>query len=146
MEFSFIIIVFFFSLFLILLFNLLLFFLHLFLCLLFLLYFSPCSESLTYINLLYLPLFNLAYLFFLSFLFLLSSQHISFSFVALSPSWRLALVVLQFVLSFVLVVIIFGFLYLLGQSIVLYFCWTVLILLMGVYVYVYIQSHILFLL
>ena len=49
-------------------------------------------------------------------------------------------------MAYVLVVIIFGFLYLLGQSIVLYFCWTVVILLMGVYVYVYIQSHILFLL
>ena len=41
---------------------------------------------------------------------------------------------------------IFGFLCSLGQSIVLYFCWTVLILLMGVYVYVYIQSHFLLLL
>ena len=55
----------------------LLFFLHLFICFLFLLFFSPCSYSLTYINLLYLPLFNFAYLFFLSFLSLLSSQHIS---------------------------------------------------------------------
>jgi len=38
----------------------------------------------------------------------------------------------------------FGFLCLLGQSIVLYVCWTVLILLMGVYVYI--QSHFLLLL
>ena len=49
-------------------------------------------------------------------------------------------------ISFVLVDIIFGFLCSLGQSIVLYFCCTVLILLMGVYVYVYIQSHFLLLL
>jgi len=33
-----------------------------------------------------------------------------------------------------------------GQPIVIYFCWTVLILLIGVYVYVYIQSHFLLLL
>ena len=67
-----------FSIFLILIFNFLnlLFFLYLFPCLLFLLFFSPCSWSLTYRNLLYLPLFNFAYLFFLSFLSLLSSQHI----------------------------------------------------------------------
>ena len=32
--------------------------------------------------------------------------------------------------------IIFHFLYLPGQSIVPYFCWTALILLMGVYVYI----------
>ena len=38
------------------------------------------------------------------------------------------------------------FLFSLDQSIVLYFCWTVLILLMDVYVYVYIQSHFLLLL
>ena len=37
--------------------------------------------------------------------------------------------------SFAQVDVIFGFLCLPGQSIVLYFCWTVLILLMGVYVY-----------
>ena len=43
--------------------------------------------------------------------------------------------------GFVMVDIILGFLCSLGQSIVLYFCWTVLILLMGVYGYVYIQSH-----
>ena len=39
--------------------------------------------------------------------------------------------------SFVLVDVIFGFLCSLGQSIVLYFSWTVSTLLMGVYVYVY---------
>ena len=42
-------------------------------------------------------------------------------------------------------IIIFGFLCSLGQSIVPYFCCTVLTLLMGVYVYVYIQSHFLLL-
>ena len=35
--------------------------------------------------------------------------------------------------------IIFGFLYSLCQSIVFYFCWTVLTLLIGVHVYVYIS-------
>ena len=49
-------------------------------------------------------------------------------------------------ISFALVDIIFGFLCSPGQSIVLYFCQTVLMLLMGVYVYVYIQSHFLVLL
>ena len=43
-------------------------------------------------------------------------------------------------ISFVLVDTIFGFLCSPGQSIVINFCWTVLILLMGVFVYVYIQS------
>ena len=45
-------------------------FLHLFLCVLFPLSFSPCSKSLIYINLLYLCLFNSAFLFFLFFIFL----------------------------------------------------------------------------
>ena len=44
-------------------------------------------------------------------------------------------------LSFVLGDISFGFLCLPDQSILLYFCWIVLILLMGVYVCVYIQSY-----
>ena len=43
--------------------------------------------------------------------------------------------------SFDLEDIIFGFLCLPGQSLALYFCWTVLVLLMDVYVYVYIQSQ-----
>ena len=43
------------------------FFLYLFLCLPFLLFFSPCSWTLMYINLLHLPLFKFAYLFFLFF-------------------------------------------------------------------------------
>ena len=47
---------------------------------------------------------------------------------------------------FYLVDVIFSFLCLPGQSIVLYFCLTILILLMGVYVYVNIQSHFLLLL
>ena len=52
------------------------FFLCVFLCFPFLLFFPPCSRSLMYINLLPLPLFNFAYLFLLSFLSFLSSQHI----------------------------------------------------------------------
>ncbi|RCU01164.1 hypothetical protein DVA78_19975, partial [Acinetobacter baumannii] len=68
---------------------------------------------------------------------------VSFIFIALFPNWHLALVLSS---SFVLVHTIFGFLCLSGQYIVLYFCWTVLILLMGVYVDVYIQSHFLLLL
>ena len=48
-------------------------------------------------------------------------------------------------ITFVPVDIIFGFVCSLGQSIVLNFCWTLLILLMGVYVYVSIQSHFLLL-
>ena len=91
-----------------------------------------------YTNLLYLPLFNLAYLFFLSFPL---TVFVSFIFIALFPTWHLALVLFSSLCfnSFLLVDIIFGFLCSLGQSIVLYFCWTVLILLMGIYVYVYIQ-------
>ena len=101
-----------------------------------------------YINLLHLPLFNFAYLVSPSFLSFLSCQHfVSFMFIALFPNWHLTLVLFSScaLVSFVLVDIIFGFLCLPGQSIVLYFCWTVLILLMGVYVYVYIQSHFLLL-
>jgi len=59
--------------FIILIFKPMIIFLHLFLCLLFLLFFSPCSYSLMYINLLHFPLFKIAYLLFLSFL---SSQYI----------------------------------------------------------------------
>ena len=71
--FSFLDISFFFSLFY---FNFLklIFFLHLFLCLLFPLFFSPCSLSLMCINLLYLSLFNFAYLF-LSFLSFISRPY-----------------------------------------------------------------------
>ena len=50
--------------------------LHLFLCLFFLLFFYPYSQSLIYINLFYLPIFNFAYLFFLCFLSFLFSQYI----------------------------------------------------------------------
>ena len=54
-----------------------------------------------YINALYLPLFNFAYLFFLSFLSFLSSQHIcQFYFIALFPNWHRALV-LFFSLCFI---------------------------------------------
>ena len=54
----------------------LLYFLHLFFCLPFLLFSSPCNQSLMYINLPHLPLFNFAYLFFFSFLSFLATQHI----------------------------------------------------------------------
>ena len=64
------------------------FFVHLFLCLPFLLFFSPCSYSLMYINP-HLPLFNFAYLFFLSFPL---NIFVSFVFIALFPTWHLALV------------------------------------------------------
>ena len=69
--------------------NLLLFFLHLDLCLLSPLLFSPCSQSLMYINILHLLLFNFAYLFFLSFPL---NIFVSFVFIALFPTWHLALV------------------------------------------------------
>ena len=113
------------------------FFLPLFLCLPFLLCFPPCSYSLMYVNPLHLPLFNFAYLFFLVFLSFPLNIFVSFIFIALFPTWHLALVSFSSLcLSFILVDIIFGFLCLPGQFIVLYFCWTVLILLMGVYIYV----------
>ena len=49
-----------------------------------------------YINLLHLPLFNFMYLFFLSFLSSLSSQHfVTFIFIALFPNGHLALVLLS---------------------------------------------------
>ena len=94
-----------------------------------------------YINL-HLLLFNFAYLFFLFF-----PLNKFIIIIALFPTWHLALV-LFFTLcfSFVLVDIIFGFFYSLDQSIVLYFCLTVLIFFMGVYVFVYIQPHFLLLL
>ena len=100
-----------------------------------------------YINL-HLPLFKLAYLFFLFFLSFLLNTFVSFIFIALFPNWHLALVLFAVcvLVSFVLVDIIFDFLCSPSQSIVLNFCWTALILFMGVYVYVYIQSHLLLLL
>ena len=73
-----------------------------------------------YINLLYLLLFNFAYLFFL---FLTLSIFVNFIFIALFPNRHLALVLFSVcaLVSFVLVVIIFGSLCTPGQSIVLYF-------------------------
>ena len=65
------------------------FFLHLFLCLPFLLFISPCSYCLMYINLLHLPLFNFVYSFFLSFPL---NIFVMFIFIALFPTWHLALV------------------------------------------------------
>ena len=104
-----------------------------------------------YINLLYLLLFNFAYIFFLSFLSLLSSQHIvSFIFIALFPSWHLALVFFVLLLlfffwvcaliSYVLVDKIFGFLCSAGQYTVLNLWWPVLIWLM-LYMYMCIFRH-----
>jgi len=58
------------------------------LCLLSPLFFSLYRQSLMYINLLYLPLFNFAYLFLLSFL----STFVNFGFIAFLPTWHLALV------------------------------------------------------
>ena len=93
-----------------------------------------------YINLLYLYLILHIYSFFLFFLSFPLNVFVSFIFIALFPNWHLALVLSSSLcFSFVLVDTIFGFLCLSGQYIVLYFCWTVLILLMGVYVYI--QSH-----
>ena len=91
-----------------------------------------------YINLLYLPLFNFAYLFFLSFLL---NIFFSFIFIALFSNWHPAFCFP--VCALVRIVpadIIFGFLCLLCQSIVLYFCWTVLYLL-KVFLYMCIFSH-----
>ena len=92
---------------------------------------------------LHLPLLNFAYVFFLSFLPFLSAYLLVLFSLLYSPigtSLEFCFPVCALV-SFVLVDIIFHFLCSPSQSLVLYFCWTVLILLMGVYVYVYIQSH-----
>ena len=100
-----------------------------------------------YTNLLHLPLLNFAYVFILSFLAFLSTYLLVlflllYSSIGTSLEFCFPVCALD---SFVLVDIIFGFLCSLGQSIVLYFCWTVLILLMGDHVYVYIKSHFLLL-
>ena len=64
-----------------------------------------------YINLLYLPLFNFAYLLFLFFLSFPLNIFVSFTFIALFPSLHLALVFSVCALvNFVLVNIIFGLL------------------------------------
>ena len=98
-----------------------------------------------YTNLLHLPLLNFAYVFILSFLAFLSTYLLVlflllYSSIGTSLEFCFPVCALD---SFVLVDIIFCFLCSLGQSIVLYFCWTVLILLMGVYVYI--QLHFLLL-
>ena len=101
----------------------------------------PFSLSLTYINLLYLPPFNFAYLFFLFFL----TFSLKYFLVLFSLLYSPIGILHQFcfivcaLISFVLVDITFVFLCLLGQFIVLYFCQTALISIMDVYVYVYIQ-------
>jgi len=43
-----------------------------------------------YINLIYLPLFNFAYLFFLFFLSIPLNKFVSFVFITLFPTWHLA--------------------------------------------------------
>jgi len=92
-----------------------------------------------YINLLYLPLFNFAYLF--SFLLFLSTYLLVLFSLLYSPIGTLLFFcfLVCAVVSFVLVDIIFGFLCLPGQSTVLYFCLNLFTLLMGVYVSVYIS-------
>ena len=99
-----------------------------------------------YTNLLHLPLLNFAYVFILSFLAFLSTYLLVlflllYSSIGTSLEFCFPVCALD---SFVLVDIIFGFLCSLGQSIVLYFCWTVLILLRGVYIYICIYSVTLF--
>ena len=75
--------------FIIVIFKPILFFLHVFLCLPFLVFFSHCSQSLMYINLLHLPLSNFACLFFLSFPL---NIFVTLVFIALFPTWYIALV------------------------------------------------------
>jgi len=72
--------------------NLLYFFLHLFLHLPFLLFFSPCNQSLTYINLLHLPLTLRVYSFYIFFLSFPLNILADFVFIAIFPTWHLALV------------------------------------------------------
>ena len=81
-------------------------------------------------------------LFFLSFPL---NIFVSFIFIALLPNWHLALVLFSSLcFSFILTDIIFGALCSPSQSIILYLCWIVLILLMVVYLYI--KSHFLLLL
>ena len=118
--------------------NLLLVFLHLFLYLLFLLLFSPCLILNTYKS--YSFTSTELCISILSFFPFLSTYLLVLFSLLYSPIGTL----LQFccpvctLVSLVLADIIFGFLCLPDQPIVLYFCWTVLTLLMYVYVYVYI--------
>ena len=102
-----------------------------------------------YVHLLYLPLFNFAYLFFFSFLSSFLSTYLlvlfSLLYFPLGTLFQFCFPVCALV-SFVLADRIFDFLSLPGKFIVLHFCWTVLILLMGIYLYGYIQSHFLLLL
>ena len=115
------------------------FFLHLFYCLLLLLFFSHCSQSLIYINLLYLPLWNFAYLFFLSFLL---NIFISFIFTTLFPNWHLALVLFSslYFTQFCSGRYNFWFPLFAGSI----YCTLILLdcfLLIGVYIYMCIFSH-----
>ena len=85
-----------------------------------------------YINHLYLPLFNFVYIFFLFFLSFLLNILVSFNFIALFPTWHLALVLLSScaLFSFVLVDIIFAFvcqvnlLYLIFVGLFLFWLWV----------------------
>ena len=88
-----------------------------------------------YINLLYLPLFNFAYLFFLFFLFFPLSVFVSFIFIALFPNWHFALGLFPSLYFSQFCSGRYNFLFSLftGSIFVLYFCWNVLILLMDIY-------------
>ena len=138
--------IFYFLYFIILTFNFLnlLFFLHLFLCLPFLHFFPPCSSFWICINLLHLPPLTLHVHNF--FLFIPLNIFVRFCFcfcfpsLLFSPPWYLVLFYFPLcaLVSFLLNVnIISDFLCSLGQSTVLYFCQTLLTLLMGVYVLVH---------
>ena len=82
-----------------------------------------------YINILHLPLFNFAYLFFLFFPFLSTYLLVLFSLLYSQIGILLSFCFpVSALVNFVLVDIIFGFLCSPGQSILLYFCWTVLTL------------------
>ena len=107
-------------------------------CLLFL-FFSCCSYSCIYVNLLYLPLCN----FFFFFLFLCSFSPcllICFAIISFFPSWHIALILfsslcfrqwlISFLLSFSHQVHLLYFLFSLSF-------WTVLVLFMCVCVYIY---------
>ena len=99
-----------------------------------------------YINLLHLPLFKFAYLFFLSFLSFPLNIFVNFIFITLFPNWHLHLVLFSSLCFSYFCSGRYNFMFpLFARSIYfclsIYFCWTVLILFMDVYVYVYIQSH-----
>ena len=102
-----------------------------------------------YINLLYLSLFNCAYLFFLSFLSFLSSQHTcQFCYHCLFPNWPLSLVLLSSLCfsQFCSGRNNFWFPLFTASIYCTLFLLDSFILLMGICVYVHIHSHFLLLL